>query len=225
MGWSSLPDDMVDLILGSLSLVELGRVSTTCRSFHTFFCKWMAAQQKARCDLAVEWFGRERVTCLADIVNGVLKWESLDETLTMDRLHIRHTAILGRLWFENPLRHMARQSCEAGHIEMRYAMYPTLAYVRVLTPNQTWVRLRVDAIEKKVVITLAGSAGLVGLEGVSLVQALLSWGFGPQHDAWPHADVSIFREGSTFTRAELDAQIAPLLPLVAQHTNWRGYRW
>lgn len=216
MAWSCLPDDLAELILGKLSLVALGRVATTCRSFHTFFCRRMAEQQKAQCDLAVTLFGRERVTVLADIVDGFLKGERLRAT-TPDGV-----VLVGQ---EPHFHHVASQEpSEAGHIKVRYGGYPKDMYVQMRTPNQASVHVWVHSTEKKVVIMIFPNRG-VGLEGVSLVHALLSWGISVKHDAWPHADVRIQWMAPRSMRTGSEAELAPLLPLVAQHKNWRITRW
>jgi hypothetical protein len=73
--WGSLHEDLLTGILANLSLVELARISRTCRSFKAVYGRLMVAQQKSRRDLAVKLFGRERITCLLALITYLLKWE------------------------------------------------------------------------------------------------------------------------------------------------------
>jgi hypothetical protein len=72
MAWSFLPEELGDLILSKMSLHELGRISTASRAFHAAFKRLLAAQQKARCKLAVDHFWRRTILCIASLINRFL---------------------------------------------------------------------------------------------------------------------------------------------------------
>jgi hypothetical protein len=78
MDWSALPYELEEAILGCLSLRELADVSTTCKRFDQVFRQEVAKEQKARCDLAIEQFGRKRLARIADTVNSFLNTRSFD---------------------------------------------------------------------------------------------------------------------------------------------------
>jgi hypothetical protein len=75
MSWSTLLDDVVEVILAQLSLFELARTSPTCRSFQAVYNRLMTKEQNSRCDLAADYFGRGRITCMSLLVQQLLSGE------------------------------------------------------------------------------------------------------------------------------------------------------
>jgi hypothetical protein len=71
----SLPEDVIGVILCTLSLIDLARVSPTCRCFYAHYSRQMAVEQKSLCDQAVGVFGLERIKCMVDVVQHFLKLE------------------------------------------------------------------------------------------------------------------------------------------------------
>jgi hypothetical protein len=67
--WADLPIELEEVILARLSLPEFARVSWSSRKFQAFFNRQMAREQKARCDLAVGHFGRERILRIGNIAD------------------------------------------------------------------------------------------------------------------------------------------------------------
>lgn len=78
MSWRSLPDDVVELILTRLSLVELARVSATYSTFQAQYRRQLAREHGARCRLAVNYFGRKRITNITALIIQLLKGEPLN---------------------------------------------------------------------------------------------------------------------------------------------------
>lgn len=214
---------MEDLILASFSVVELGRVSATCRSFHAALRGRIAEEQKARCDLAAELFGRKRIMCIADIINSFLKRETTYMSLaTPDKTHTCRISPNGVFQVEDCSDWVEVQGpYEAGKVFVDTWNFtglerglPSLMFVDVPTPNEGCVRLVGVRASNRVEIDVNARDDLEIRERVALVQGLLTWGFGPKHDARSHADVRISIEGVTRQRAEHQAPIAPLLPLL-----------
>jgi hypothetical protein len=104
---------------------------------------------------------------------------------------------------------------------------PSAMFLRVYAPNRSPLRIVVFREVQKVWISV-GNTDEKDLEGLALMEALLTGGFGLEHnDAWSLATVTIGRrfemremDGIKLTRAALKAQMAPLFPLVVQHANW-----
>jgi hypothetical protein len=77
MTWNGLPHDVMDLILFGFSLVEVAQMSGTCKSFKAAYRRLMAAQQRARCEIAFASCGRARITCLLGVIAHLFKGEPL----------------------------------------------------------------------------------------------------------------------------------------------------
>lgn len=237
-----LPDDLQERVLNTLPLVELCRVSGICRSFRAAFCRRVAERQNALCHLAVEWFGRERISGLADIIDGFLKGETAYVSLTPRKMHTCRISREGQFQVEGPTLR-PKYSRKAWEAEKIYVMIscmshahamaswrrgliapepdpPRYVFVTVPVPNEAWVYVTVDRAHNKVNFDVGQVEVRVSVEGLALVQALLTWGFGPKHAACSDADVSVIIGGDNLTPAERHEQMMPLLSLVATHPRW-----
>lgn len=76
MNWGAMPEEMAELIPSKLPLVYLARLSTTCILFQAVFCKQLAGEQKARCNFAIEWLGRERIISILTLIKRWLEGET-----------------------------------------------------------------------------------------------------------------------------------------------------
>jgi hypothetical protein len=206
--WSSLPDDVVGVLLCTLSLIELARVSSTCRCFYAHYRRRMVAQQTSRSDLAVNVFGEERIKCIADAIGHLLKLGESESA--------RYNGFTGRAFatyylpsrFTNEPPHICLNV--HGHRDKR-SVYDT-GFVTARNMSPLTVYLRVDG--KGVDIMVSPTCD-EDLEGVALVQALLHQGTARAiQDSGQYARITLsqYLQPSRFTQAGLDAQFGPLMP-------------
>jgi hypothetical protein len=243
MVWSNLPPDVEEAILGLLSLVDLSRISRTCHSFHASFCRRMADLQSARCDLALSWFGPNRITCIAGLVTSFVNGEPMDRNLPWHGANVFEISLDGALHVN--ARHAARPitsaTVQAG--DCRVELFTrsgtglrSWMLVHVYTAGGGFTKIRVDFGEPTNVLIIISvtPCDAEDVMGVALIQALLSQDLAPGFcDAVSHAQVSIEANFEyarmVFSSVTLDshreAQILPILPLIAQHGNWRLGWW
>jgi hypothetical protein len=246
LDWNDLPLDMQEHVLGCLSFFDLARTSRTSRAFRAWYRREMIklpARQTARLAPAVTWLGRARIMSIAGTIEPFLIGQFTFKPGTTHACRISEDGkchSLGRAYkktIDNQLTH------EVGVIRgttasMKGGRTTSIMLIRVYAPNESWVDIcvtripigrRVD-VKSSVVITVV-DAGVDDVEGVALVQGLLTWGFGPKYDAaWSRDNVSLRRcfarkNGLGFTDAALQDHMAPLLPLVARHSICRIGGW
>jgi hypothetical protein len=231
MDWNHFPLDMQEEILRCLPLVDLARVATTCRSFHTFSCWRVAELQKARCDLAKPWMERKRIMGIIDLVNGLFRGDCITPTRRIARGRISADGV-----FE--VNDQASEICQkrqilgqaaatAVEIPVRIYSWPsehrlTAMAVFVLGPNNSSVAFCVQRSMKSVYITMTPS-DINDLSGLAFVQTLLTCGFGRKmngaspfkgHIIWSCLSEMANLKGVPWANPRLLAQIAPLLPLL-----------
>jgi hypothetical protein len=232
MDWKNFPLDMQEHILRSLPLVELARLATTCRSFHAAARKHVPEQMEARCELAVQWFGRKRITCLAKLLNGFfetgccLPAQKGNYRISPDGvLHVKDPA---------SSQTSGKPPYDVGEILVRFqtpSRASSYAYmrVRVYAPNESIIYLQIWRLHKNLTIIVEPSSEK-DLCGVALVQALLTWGFVPkQEGTWLHPTIlmcwCLFNEGKgnpSWEDPRVQFQLGPLLPLI-QKSQLRLY--
>jgi hypothetical protein len=86
---------MVEVILTHLSLVELARIFMTCRSFYAVYRMRMKNEQKSRCDLAYNLWGRARLASLVTLITNVVegkRWHA-DFAMGGEQLVLSHCYI------------------------------------------------------------------------------------------------------------------------------------
>lgn len=190
MDWSCLPYDIADKILISLSLWELAHISRTCSQFDQVFRHRLNTEQKGRCDLAIQRFGKEWVSGITDVANCFLKGQPLD----LDSGGFQRAPLKPR---------DADVSCGLCSAD--------LLVITVYLPNESAVALTLIP-QFKVWVELKPSRD-DDVEGAALVQALISGEFAEQK--WQHVEVHILWGNckDAFTAAGLQNLVAPLLPL------------
>jgi hypothetical protein len=221
MCWDALPCELQELILANLSLTELTRVSRTCRAIQAAFGRQMAREQKARCDLAVECFGHERIACIASLADRFLKGERVHPAL--DEGVIRFCSI-----------------CADGTLRVNPNVGQRLTCEPADLPTEFWFWLG-SPPSMSIVIkpTLAGRVSLCcnrgkknfitvylrrdqDVKGLALVHALLDGCLAPtfqSHGLPIHVHIRRYTDyKSVYTPQGLQAQIAPLLPFVSRYT-------
>jgi hypothetical protein len=218
MQWSALPEDMQELVLTKLSLFDLTLASRTCKQFHAVLPKALAGEEQARCNLAAKCFGSERITCISRLIHGMFNGESLEpyfvDDFTPARLWISKD---GTPCEEGPSPYFCHEVVKEAVVQVRVVNAnpgttpPSLA-MNVLAQSGTEVQLRVERAQCVFISVSIRKDG--DLEGVALVQALLSGGMSGLLSN-PEQCIHILVEGaaksSGVTPSGLKAQIAPIL--------------
>jgi hypothetical protein len=229
--WDVLPLDLEELILGKLSLLEVTRLSTTCRSFHRAFCRQLAQEQKARCALAAGCFGRERILQIKSLISSFLNDDGPDPDLA------RHSKFEGYICRDGTFRDgKFRSEPQAPHVPGTPNVHAgdDVTYARLVrghTPGASHGTFIYVSTHKSSHVSLAtngpGEAGFhvivtvrsdADLEGLALVQALLSADFGPglQDAGLTELWVKGRSFSGNFSQAGVEAQIAPLVPFMSE---------
>ncbi len=180
MSWASLPDDIVEEILAKLSLLELARISRTCSSFNALYDRRLEGEPKARHDLANKAFGHERIARIGALAACFLKGEPLGLPLVEGGTGRFSMSVDGAVV------HLGRGSgprAKAGESIVSVSDYDWLCprrvrqmfTVDVYAENGSIVYMVMHNNKLEATINLSPSSD-DDLEGVALVQALLSGG-------------------------------------------------
>jgi hypothetical protein len=224
LDWTLLPLELGELILSKLPLPDLARTSTTCRFFQAAFLRELAEEQSARCDLAVECLGRERMTRIVALADRFLDGQPMYPDLGNDlsttgwwiceegKVHLGGEHF--HVW-EYPLTD-GKKAVVRLTIQPRESSADMLFVVRTGDGSSVFVCL--DE-ERKGYIALNRFRG--HREALAIVQALLSARLAPcLQGAFADIRLSGFlghKDGKhNFTQAGVEALIAPLLPLVTR---------
>jgi hypothetical protein len=224
MNWNSLPWEMVELILLSLTLVQLARVSSTCRTFQTFFSRRVARQQKALCDQALECFGRDRIACIAGLLDRFLNRGTVDPRLTKGVTHACWVSADGVLHVSDPANPLtpAHRCHDVGYI--RIFLHVDNMPIYNISFDSTSMQVKVgDRGSSQVYLSIGPSRKVLGIsivpggdddtEGVALVYTLLSGGVAPSlGDRGLVIDVRVRDDTEGCTWAGLQNQIVPMIP-------------
>jgi hypothetical protein len=223
MDWNSLPWEMVELILLSLTLAELAQVSPTCRTFQTLFRRQMAKRQKLLCDQALECFGPERIDCLVEFLVGFCTRAS--EHLTLQRDPHEFWVTADRALHMQPGYHVmpAQHDDDVGHVRM-WVCIDSVGYNQVCMrftirgPGSSLVYLSFPPNQKALVMSIA-PGGDDDSAGVALAYALLSGTVGPSlKDRGLAIDVRIWNDADVCTLAGLENHLTPLRLLAWLYT-------
>jgi hypothetical protein len=235
--WSALPQELEELILDHLSLVELTRASATCRTFHAAFGRQLAHTQKARCDVAVDCIGRLRLVRITSVINSFLKGQALGLDMGTSSIPGHDPIVYGCIWKDGvfqpaqaPLRGWVMDDAGRGAWFVRVRLDVTAdgkpfpgASLHISVRARQVTRIDLSIVRRhgheqsSISMNLDGTAGF---EELGLLQALFSGEFAPNwQDAGPlmiHVWGS-FQDGKV-SQAGIEAQIAPLVPLLSQYT-------
>jgi hypothetical protein len=229
LGWSTLPFDVVELILANLSLVELARVSTTCSAFGAVSRTQMPREQKARCKLAVRLFGQERTGRIVALILHLLKEKPWSEHFLHGEWNECWISADGVLKGPAPQSLPHRMQPEHGDIRV-WALPGTgddsiTHHSRIMLRAQNWDWSCITILFHRKgpgavfdVVTLGDD----DLEVVALLQALLNGGLAQfVQDEGQQLEVSVRRGrcGPISSRAVLRAQVAPLLPYAPRYSQ------
>jgi hypothetical protein len=221
-GWSAVPPELQELILANLSLVEVTRVSWTCKSFHAAFCRQLAREQEARYNLAVGCAGHERILRIKSLIKSILDDDGLDPDVGT------HSRVEGWIYrdgtfhSEPPAHHVpGTPEWRAGDYSMHVSVHQTHGLrLSVCTRGTSYVcmyiRRRADR-ESYIAINLSSD---VDTEEVALVQALVSGDLGPSLRRARLTSIYIRGKSAlgAFSEGGMEAQVAPLLSLILRST-------
>jgi hypothetical protein len=232
-GWSALLEDLQQLVLTKLSPFDLTRASRTCKQFHGVVPRVLAGEHHARCNLAAECFGSERITCISRFVHSMFQGESLEPYFVADstpaRLWISEDATPSEV---GPSPYCCHEVVKEAVVQVRVdanpGTTPHLLAMDVLAQNGAELHLRVERAQCVYIsVSIRKDADL---EGVALVQALLRGGISGllrNPEQCIHILVQGASKSSGVTPAGLKAQIAPLL-LYGPHCKpffaWKGQK-
>jgi hypothetical protein len=225
MGWSALPNELEDLILDMLPVVELARISRTCSSFSAASSRRLIEQQKACCDLALAFWGRDRIQTVVAIAETFLKGERLNSKTE------GHSCIFGDGVCGDGIQGISRAvlKCYGAHGQLKDNDTKTTVHISAATCNpyifmhmgvgdHPKVDLMIDRTAKTAWIWVYPQ-GDDDLVGVGFVLALLSGSVSPLfHDGG--LSINILVTGAStgnFSVAGLQAQVAPLMPMVSSY--------
>jgi hypothetical protein len=226
--WNALPPELQELIVANLSLVEVTRISSTCRHFYAAFCRQLAQEQKARCDLAAGCIGHQRILRIKSLMRSFLNYDGLDPDVS------RHSRVEGWIYqdgtfhAEPPIPHVpgTPKWC-AGDYSVHVSVgprdvrgMPPSMDVMVNTRHCSHVRLATNgptAAGFEIMVNLCSDADL---EELGLVQSLFSTdlGRGLQDAGVEGMTVMGCSSPRSFSQAGVEAQIAPLLPFLSELT-------
>jgi hypothetical protein len=233
MSWSTLPDDMVEVILAKLSPLELARTSPTSRSFQAAYNRHVASVQKNRCKLANNHFGRERVACMILLIQQLLKGEQTkldfacgsftDHRMAADGVLHRRSGD-GFVYRPCPDSSYLDFMCEPGDICLNFFVWclTTTIFVTTRDRSRGYLRLQIPVNRTGVEVDLGSGGFPIGddHELVALVQAMLTGGLGRciQHEGKWAENVTILPHiPSRVPVLELKAQMAPFMPIASQY--------
>jgi hypothetical protein len=229
MAWSALPVELEEIILAKLSLFELAFASRTCRTFSEFARTQLAKAQEARFNLAIECFGRGRVVGLVGLIDRFLKGvdvtgQRVGEVCLCSMSHDGVPSV------EEPTADGQGPTYEPGEMHMRVCRWnlpalvgcPRILQILVPTSSGSELDLYFCSVFKNAFITMRPCAD-EAVACMALLQALLCLGLASNlNDAWPdtvHLVNAPSMWGGSLTLTGLQSQMAPLLPLIAQHRN------
>jgi hypothetical protein len=147
-GWNALPEDLHELIVAKVPLVYAARAAATCKVFHATFRRLLAQELQARCKLAAECFGQQRIDYLIRLIDRMVKGYGLQ------RLHrLATNPVYAHRWIcdngtlrDNGLNTQLRHAGEcAVDFQMRAdrGRLPYLLLINAVTRNGSHVDLRI----------------------------------------------------------------------------------
>jgi hypothetical protein len=226
---AALPYDMTDEILGHLALPDLARVSTVCRTFQEVYLQKLAVQQKARCSLANDRFGRERIKRITDIITRFLEGRFPGADFPLQPTSRWWVSSDGEVpvgdqepWPVALKRAASSPGESPGWITLRDSN-PTRLTMGVMVDSRSPFPMILGIDREGTSCTVALPCwGTKDVDGLAFVQALFTEGFSPTN---PYGGLPLLiriqrhRGPCRYTASELQAQVAPLLPLAARHTT------
>jgi hypothetical protein len=226
-GLSSLPDHIVEVVLAKLSLVELSRIFTTCRSFYTAYRSQTARGQKSISALVENTCGPGRIACILGVIARFLEGKRVHPGFVNTRSTSYYVSADGVMYPTGSPPKVSSDLC-ISVVLLSPRAHPTLPnefrvseterprsyFIVAVWRHRKGVKIRVVPESDA---DLGGVALLLSLLGMGLAQAI--------HDAGQHAEVSVCESADMdkFTREGLQAQIALLLPFASRRTSV-GYR-
>jgi hypothetical protein len=221
-GWGVFPFDLEERILGLLSLTDSARVSTVCRRFQAAFTAQLTKEQAVRQQLALKHFKRQRIVGVVTLIQSFLKGEAFNPALVDSKPRDRWSFpehIQGKV----PYQMASHHACDLGEVRVDIYLrgtsptylcfswgdraigrhpYTSWGYLSVYPDTNVSVYLKVYNEED--------------VQGVALVQALLSGAYGPTFEGAAAGPIEITVEAcfpwDRPSESGVQNHIAPLLP-------------
>jgi hypothetical protein len=185
------------------------------------FPKTLAQEKEARCNLAAERFGRERISCLglSGLIDQMIKGETLAPYFASNSTFSRRWISKDGTFLDNepPLYQRSDQKLQLADavVEvtvLRFGTSPFSMLIKVYAGTRTQMQMGIRRGQRAIFLAPFSDDDL---DGVALVQALLSRGLSQAlHDAEQAVDITVQGDFNPpdVTWAGLMAQIAPILP-------------
>jgi hypothetical protein len=228
--WNDLPFDMVELVLGKLSVQELARISATCSAFTADCRRRLAHEQAARCDLAAGVFGREGLIYLALLINRFVNGDPLDQEVVQKDTQAKW-GLVEEVELPDNVENTNRKKrvYQAGdmHVEVTLAESINELVLCLPTLKGSLVHLHTRRWSAKLFNITMCNVGPDGdafgfLEGMAFLQALLSGGSSlVSPNARLPGDVCIakqFYKNRVSIEKVQTLQLAPLVPAMLRPT-------
>jgi hypothetical protein len=227
MSWSSLPDDIVELILARLSLKDFvtTRMFVTCHSFHAAYRKRIILEHKSFLDLADKVVGHARITCLVRLIVRFLKGDVADLGFAFGNLNGRWISadgvLCGPAWF--PVMNPAAPTMEDLRVLVCKNQEPSenSHVVLVEERKQEWGTLSVHIPRDRRGFNMYVHPSVDGVrEAMAVVQAMLSMGLAEFIlDTEKQAVIRFTAPADGCRCAGMQARIQPLLPFPSRSTS------
>ncbi len=227
-----MPIEIIEVILTTLTLLELARVSATCRTFQALYRRRLVGERKARKELATTFFGGDQITRLIAFIVQVLEGASLD----LDRGVVDKK--LNPLWCPPNGPHYGRLArnnvpgqTSIGPNEIRLDIRPkfpgvTVDSIAVYVGDSQWSQLDLLIRRNGMGVWLrVRPNGDNELEGVGLVQAILDGGLAQyvqDGGKWVRVEIEglvRYQDSESISRLGMKTQIAPLLAAGSRYTS------
>jgi hypothetical protein len=176
----------VDKVLRNLSLPDLARLYTTCKAFQDVYCRALAAEQKARCDLAHKTYGRAVIRSIAALITPFSEGTFPDAEFLSARECWRWMPLDGKLYlaqsYPGASREVGSARCKLGAL-VCVQENSSLLQIVVAPGTLHEVHVKIDGED---------GSRCIAVPGLCFAQAL--FGERPGLDsqtAWPHAIICI----------------------------------
>jgi hypothetical protein len=230
-GWDDLPYDMLELILGKLSVREVARMSATCSMFLAVCRRRLAQDQKIRCEVAAGFFGHGVLIYLALLIHRFVNGDPLDQEVVEKNKQAKWV-LPQTFHLHDTSRNIRRTErvYQAGDMHVGVTLGNMMNTLVLCLPTLMGpiVCLHTRRFSPKlfnITMSRAGEGESFGIvEGMAFLQALVSGAWAPlssEPSTGVTSDVCIGRHffESKFKKEDLDTlQIGSLLPGVSSDT-------
>jgi hypothetical protein len=218
MAWTALPNDMVEVVLGNLSAVELAGMSATCTSVNGLSRRLMDAQWKAQCDEAIVSCGRARIACIVALIAHYLQGNWLTCYFSAWEWTCAWVSADGMMHGPAPHNQVTRRMSEDGDFRLSLCVdlddSSVILFVEARHSAGSYIKVQTSPDRKQVSIDVVTTRD-ADFHVVALVQAMLSEGLAQLvRHAGKLVVISIRGKANTHgvTQRGIKSLISPLMP-------------